>query len=145
MERHIIGDVPAVDRHMTFAVTVIVCLIVQRMLEWFGTAPGITEIIFRTSAEGGRELLAIHEEFLITLTPPTAAWIPNVEHHTYEPPRAFRLDDGPIDVPLGFGGQEDVAMPLRMETAKSFDGLRERSMNDFKACHARLLAIVEQF
>src|SRR6266404_389534 len=144
MKRHIIGDVPPIDGHMTFAVPVIVRLVVQRVLEWLGTAPGITEVIFRASAEGGRELLAIHKKLFITFSPPTAARIPNVEHHAHKPSGALRLEYGPIDVALRLSREESVAMPLCMKSPKALHRLGEGSMNDFKTCHARLHAFIDQ-
>src|SRR5881396_3027501 len=142
MKRHIIGDVPAIDGHVTFAVSVIVRLVVQGVLKGFGTAPGITEVIFRAGPEGGREFLTIHKKFLITFPPPTAARIPNMEHHANKPAGALRLDRGPIDAALRFIGHEGVAMPLRMEPAKAINRLGKRSMNDLKPYPAWILAII---
>src|SRR6266478_2708683 len=128
---------------MTLAVPIIVGLVVQRVLEWFRTAPGITKIIFRAGAEGRGELLTIHKELFIAFTPPPPARIPDMEHHANEPPGSLSLDYRPINVALRFIGQENVAMPLGMETTKTLERLRERSMNNFKACHTRLLAFVD--
>jgi len=55
--------VPAVDADVAPIIAIVVGLVVVGVLEKGGIAPGITEIILRAGAEGGRELLAVTKNF----------------------------------------------------------------------------------
>src|ERR1035441_3318091 len=91
MEGHVVTDLPTVDGQVAPAVPIVACLVVESVLEEHRTGPGVTKVILRPRAEGRREFLAIDEELLVALTPPAAARIPHVQHHSYEPSCAFRL------------------------------------------------------
>src|SRR5436190_165480 len=114
MKRHIVRDVPAIDRNMAPAIPVVVGLVVQCILKWVGTAPGIAEIVLRPRSESGRELLAIHEKLFITFAPPTASRIPDMKHHADKPASPLSFGDGPIYPALRFARKEGVAMPFGM-------------------------------
>jgi len=73
---------------------VVVRLIMIRVVEQLAATPGIAEVVFRTGAEGGGELLAIHEELLVALAPPAAARVPDMKHETDEAARALGLRKG---------------------------------------------------
>ena len=82
------------------------------VLEQLRAAPGVAEVILRPGADGGRELLSVHEELLIALAPPSAARVPDVQHDTDKPSGALGLDDGPVNPSLLLLRQEGIPMPL---------------------------------
>src|SRR5215472_4883748 len=128
---------------MAAAVAVVVSLVVECMLEFIGAAPGIAKVVLRSGPERGWEFLPIHEELFVTLTPPTAAWIPDVEHHPDKPACALGLQHRPIDAALGLGWQEGIAMPFGMEAGELGDRLRKGRVGDFVGHHSRFLPLVD--
>src|ERR1035437_5940180 len=145
MEGHVVTDLPTVDRQVAPAVPIVACLVVESVLEEHRTGPGVTKIILRPRAEGGRELLAINEELLVALTPPAAARVPDVQHHTHKPARAFRLQERPVNCAFGFPRQESVPMPLGVKAPQFLDRLRQRRIGHLEAHVTLNLAIVDQF
>ena len=119
-------------------------LVVIGVLEQLGTAPGVAEVVLRPRADGGRELLPIHEELLVAFPPPAAPRIPHVQHHAGKAPRALGLHERPVNPALGLPRQEGVAVPLGMETTQLGDGLRQRRMHYLEAHVAWRFAIVDQ-
>ena len=142
LERNVIGDMPAIDADVA-AVVHADRLVVVAILEQRRIAPGVAEIILRTGADGGGELLAIDEKFLVAFAPPAASRIPDVEHDAAESPAARRLEHGPVDCPaLGLVRQEGVTMPFGMEPAEFPDVAFKRHVNDFQLDFSFHLAIV---
>src|SRR5208283_2586773 len=70
LERHILGHLPAVDRHVATTIAVVVGLVMVGVLEQCRAAPRVAKVILRPRAERGRELHPINEELLVAFPPP---------------------------------------------------------------------------
>ncbi len=145
LERHVVGDVPAVHGDVA-AIAHADRLIVVAVGKQFRVAPGVAEIILGAGPDSRGEFLAVHEEFLVTLAPPSAARIPHVQHNAAEPPPPLRLEHRPVDHPaLGIFGQKIISMPLGVKPSELLNRLCNRSMTDCKTNLAFLLPIISQF
>ncbi|MBA7678454.1 hypothetical protein ES703_86730 [subsurface metagenome] len=96
LEGYVIRDVPAVHGDVA-AVVHTDCLIVVAVSKQRRVAPGIAEVVFGARTDSRGKFLTIDEEFLIAFAPPSASWVPHVEHHATEPASALRLEHCPVD------------------------------------------------
>ena len=130
LKRDRVGDVPAQHRLMAL-VAHGHCLAVIGALEETRVAPGIAKVVLAARAERGRDLFAIDEEFLVPLSPPAAARIPDVQHDAAEPPAALRTEHHPIR-PAILGQGVNVAMPLAVKIAQTLKRPIQRRMRDLE-------------
>ncbi len=95
------------------------------VVEELGATPRVPEVVFGPGPERGGEGLAVNEELLVTLSPPAAARVPDVQHDADEPAAPLGLEHGPVDRPPGgILGEKSIPVPLGVEAPQAFNGLR---------------------
>src|SRR5256885_26036 len=114
------------------------------VLEQTRIRPSVAKVILRAGPKGRGEFLAIDEKLFITFTPPTAARVPDMQHHADKAAQTFGLEHRPINLPVRVSGKQRVAVPFGVESPELLNRTRKRGMRKFKTNRVRLGAVIDE-